>query len=92
MSDELDELGDDSQKNDKIVIADPLIMSTVGLVGDITEESANEVVFSLLMLHEKQSTDYLNTVLSMQEEELNNLSEEDLMQLDPPMKCSVYTM
>ncbi len=91
MSDELDELGDDSQKNDKIVIADPLIMSTVGLVGDITEESANEVVFSLLMLHEKQSTDYLNTVLSMQEEELNNLSEEDLMQLKPNIDFYIST-
>ena len=92
MSEELDELETGaSEKSEQIVIADPLIMSTVGLVGDITESASNEIIFSLLILHEKQSTDYLTTILSMDEEEVNDLSEEDLGLMKPNIDFYIST-
>jgi len=92
MSEEMDELeAGTAGKTEKVVIADPLIMSTVGLVGDITEESSNEVIFSMLLLHEKQSTDYLTTILSMGEEEVKDLSEEDLSLLKPNIDFYIST-
>jgi ATP-dependent Clp protease protease subunit len=75
MSEELEETED---KVERSVILDPMIMSTVGLMGDLTEEASNEVIFSLLMLHEKQSMDYLGTVLSLNEEELEKTNLEEL--------------
>ena len=72
MSDNMDELESAvPSKPEKAVVVDPLIMSTIGLVGDITEESSNEVIFSLLLLHEKQSSDYLKTIFSLEKEELD---------------------
>ena len=92
MSDNMDELENVvSDKVEKAVVADPLIMSTVGLVGDITEESSNEVIFSLLLLHEKQSTDYLTTILSMDKEEVENLSEEELGSIKPNIDFYIST-
>jgi ATP-dependent Clp protease protease subunit len=75
MSEELEETED---KIERTAILDPMIMSTVGLMGDLTEEASNEVIFSLLMLHEKQSMDYLGTVLSLNEEELEKTNLEEL--------------
>ena len=92
MSENLDELELEAAANtEKAVVADPLIMSTVGLIGDITEESSNEVTFSLLLLHEKQSTDYLTTILGMNEEQVNSLSEQDLNELRPNIDFYIST-
>ena len=92
MSDNMDELESVvPSKAEKAVVVDPLIMSTIGLVGDITEESSNEVIFSLLLLHEKQSSDYLKTVLSMDKEELESLTDEELADMKPNIDFYIST-
>jgi len=92
MSDNMDELESAvPSKADKAVVVDPLIMSTIGLVGDITEESSNEVIFSLLLLHEKQSSDYLKTVFSMEKEELESLTDEELADMKPNIDFYIST-
>ena len=92
MSENTDELESmDSDKSEQAVIADPLVMSTVGLIGDITEETSNEVTFSLLLLHEKQSTDYLTTILSMDKEEVEKLSEEEISLMKPNIDFYIST-
>lgn len=92
MSENMDELETTaSDKPEKVVVADPLIMSTVGLVGDITEESSNEVIFSLLLLHEKQTSDYLTAVLGMGEDQLSDLSEQDLAEMKPNIDFYIST-
>ena len=92
MSDNMDELESAvPNKPEKAVVVDPLIMSTIGLVGDITEESSNEVIFSLLLLHEKQSSDYLKTIFSLEKEELDNLTDEDLADMKPNIDFYIST-
>lgn len=92
MSDNMDELESAvPSKPEKAVVVDPLIMSTIGLVGDITEESSNEVIFSLLLLHEKQSSDYLKTIFSLEKEELDNLTDEDLADMKPNIDFYIST-
>jgi ATP-dependent Clp endopeptidase proteolytic subunit ClpP len=92
MSDNMDELESAvPSKPEKAVVVDPLIMSTIGLVGDITEESSNEVIFSLLLLHEKQSSDYLKTIFSLEKEELDKLTDEDLADMKPNIDFYIST-
>ena len=92
MSDNMDELERAvPSKPEKAVVVDPLIMSTIGLVGDITEESSNEVIFSLLLLHEKQSSDYLKTIFSLEKEELDKLTDEDLADMKPNIDFYIST-
>ena len=92
MSDNMDELESAvPDKAEKAVVADPLVMSTIGLIGDITEESSNEVIFSLLLLHEKQSSDYLKTIFSLDKEELDNLTDEDLADMKPNIDFYIST-
>lgn len=92
MSDNMDELESAvPDKAEKAVVADPLVMSTIGLIGDITEESSNEVIFSLLLLHEKQSSDYLKTIFSLDKEELDNLADEDLADMKPNIDFYIST-
>jgi len=92
MFDNMDELESAvPSKPEKAVIVDPLIMSTIGLVGDITEESSNEVIFSLLLLHEKQSSDYLKTIFSLEKEELDNLTDEALADMKPNIDFYIST-
>ena len=39
--------------------------STIALIGDINEDTSNEVIFSLLLLKQKNTEEYLTTVLSI---------------------------
>jgi ATP-dependent Clp endopeptidase proteolytic subunit ClpP len=92
MSDDLDVVESaPAEKSGKSVMADPMIMSTVGLIGDINEDTSNEVTFSLLMLHEKKTTDYLSMILDMDKETLDELSEEDLESLKPNIDFYIST-
>ena len=92
MSDDLDVVESaPAEKSGKSVMADPMIMSTVGLIGDINEDTSNEVTFSLLMLHEKKTTDYLSMILGMDKEALDELSEEDLESLKPNIDFYIST-
>ena len=92
MSDDLDDVESvPAEKSGKSVMADPMIMSTVGLIGDINEDSSNEVTFSLLMLHEKKTTDYLSMILNMDKETLDELSKEDLESLKPNIDFYIST-
>ena len=92
MSEEMDELeATPVEKPASAVIADPMVLSTIGLIGDINEDSSNEVTFSLLMLHEKQATDYVGTVLSMGEEKIKELSDEELEALRPNIDFYIST-
>ena len=92
MSDDLDVVESaPAEKSGKSVMADPMIMSTVGLIGDINEDTSNEVTFSLLMLHEKKTTDYLSMILGMDKEALDELSEEDIESLKPNIDFYIST-
>ena len=59
---------------------DPMNFSTIALIGDINEDTSNEVIFSLLLLKQKNTEEYLTTVLSMDKEQL---SETDLEEIKP---------
>jgi len=92
MSENMDELEITvPSKPEKVAVTDPLIMSTVGLIGDITEESSSEVIFSLLLLLEKQTNDYLTTVLGMSEDQLRGLSEHELAEMKPNIDFYIST-
>ena len=92
MSDDLDVVESaPAEKTGKPVIADPMLMSTIGLIGDITEDTSNEVTFSLLMLHEKKTTDYIGTVLEMGEEKINELTDEEFDMLKPNIDFYIST-
>jgi len=70
------------------VSLDPVNFSTIALIGDISEETSNEVVFSLLLLRQKNTEEYLTTVLSMDEEQLG---EQDLQQIKPNIDFYIST-
>ena len=92
MSDNMDELENAvPDKAEKTVVVAPLVMSTIGLIGDITEESSNEVIFSLLMLHETQSSDYLKTIISLDKEELDSLTDERGAAMEPNIDFYIST-
>jgi len=91
MPEELEELESDESKNQKSIAADPLTFNTIGLMGDVTEENANDLVFSLLLLNEKLSSDYLSTLLSMHREELEQLTEEQVADSKPNIDFYIST-
>ena len=70
------------------VSLDPVNFSTIALIGDIGEDTSNEVIFSLLLLKQKNTEEYLTTVLSMDEEQL---SEQDLQQIKPNIDFYIST-
>ena len=65
MSEELEQADLVKSENKKVVTVDPLTFNTIGLMGDVTEENANELVFSLLLLDEKLTSEYIASILSM---------------------------
>jgi len=67
---------------------DPTNFSTIALIGDINEDTSNEVIFSLLLLKQKNTEEYLTTVLSMDKEQL---SETDLEEIKPNIDFYVST-
>lgn len=54
---------------ESLVLADPGALNTIGLIGDVTEETSNELIFSLLMMKEKQELDYYTALAVSQAEE-----------------------
>ena len=43
-------------------------LSAIGLVGDVTEEVSNDIIFSLLLISDKQNKEY-ESILSLAQEE-----------------------
>lgn len=91
MTEETEEQELSESKSQKSIVADPLSFNTIGMMGDVTEENANDLVFSLLLLNEKLSTDYLNNILSMPKEEIEQLSEEQIAELKPNIDLYIST-
>jgi len=91
MSEELEQADLDKSENKKVVTVDPLTFNTIGLMGDVTEENANELVFSLLLLDEKLTSEYIASILSMPEKELESLTEEQLAELKPNIDLYIST-
>ena len=58
--------------------AEESLMSSIALIGDVTEETSNDLIFGLLLLHEKNSNDYLKALLEMTEEQTEEISLESL--------------
>jgi len=48
-----------------LVLTDTVNLNTIGLIGDVTEGTSNEIIFSLLLLHESQKADYLNALAAI---------------------------
>jgi ATP-dependent Clp protease protease subunit len=67
---------------------DPANLSTIAMIGDISEETSNEVIFSLLLLKQKNTDEYLTTVLSMSPEQLE---ETDLEKIKPNIDFYIST-
>tara|TARA_R110002074_G_scaffold395181_1_gene583337 strand:- start:31 stop:705 length:675 start_codon:yes stop_codon:yes gene_type:complete len=67
---------------------DPMSFSTIALIGDINEDTSNEVIFSLLLLKQKNTEEYLTTILSMDKEQLN---ETDLEEIKPNIDFYIST-
>lgn len=76
MSEEVEEV-ETAAKEPKSVSED-LVMSSIALVGDVTEESSNDIIFALLMLSEKNSNEYLRTLMEMSEEQIEDIGIESL--------------
>ena len=91
MSEELEQADLVKSENKKVVTVDPLTFNTIGLMGDVTEENANELVFSLLLLDEKLTSEYIASILSMSEKELESLTEEQLAELKPNIDLYIST-
>lgn len=91
MSEELEQADLVKSENKKVVTVDPLTFNTIGLMGDVTEENANELVFSLLLLDEKLTSEYIASILSMPEKELESLTEEQLAELKPNIDLYIST-
>jgi len=85
---EEEDKGPESKESKAVVTLDPVNFSTIALIGDISEETSNEVLFSLLLLKQKNTEEYLTTVLSMDEEQL---SEQDLQQIKPNIDFYIST-
>lgn len=62
--------------------------SSLALIGDITEVTSNEIIYSLLMLSEKQTNDYLSIILNSSHEELE---QKDLQELKPSINFYIST-
>ena len=60
---------EDTELVRSVVLAEPSTLNTIGLIGDVTEDTSNEVIFSLLLLHDKLKTDYLNSLASVSSEQ-----------------------
>ena len=71
-----------------VISLDPVNFSTIALIGDIGEDTSNEVIFSLLLLKQKNTDEYLGTILSMDEEQLE---EQDLNQIKPNIDFYIST-
>jgi ATP-dependent Clp endopeptidase proteolytic subunit ClpP len=91
MSEELEQADLVKSESKKVVTVDPLTFNTIGLMGDVTEENANELVFSLLLLDEKLTSEYIASILSMPEKELESLTEEQLAELKPNIDLYIST-
>jgi ATP-dependent Clp protease protease subunit len=52
-------------------------LNSIALIGNLTEEVSNQVIFSLLLLKERQTADYLTTILSLDEEEADKINLEE---------------
>ena len=59
--------GPENKTPNGAVAVDPMGFNTIALIGDISEDTSNEVVYSLLLLKQKNAEEYLTTVLSMDE-------------------------
>ena len=91
MAEELEQADLVKSENKKLVTVDPLTFNTIGLMGDVTEENANELVFSLLLLDDRLTSDYITNILSMSEGELETLTEEQLAELKPNIDLYIST-
>lgn len=80
--------GEDPMQETGPETAKPQLISTVGLVGDLTEESANEILSSFLLLRDIQTTEYLDAVMPLTEEEA---TEELLQELKPNIDFYIST-
>jgi ATP-dependent Clp protease, protease subunit len=80
--------GPENKTPNGAVAVDPMGFNTIALIGDISEDTSNEVVYSLLLLKQKNAEEYLTTVLSMDEEQLN---ENDLEQIKPNIDFYIST-
>jgi len=63
-------------------------VSSLALIGDLTEEISNEVIFSLLVLSEEKTASYLNSIMSLDKEELE---ETDIEELRPNINFYIST-
>ena len=79
-----------SQGKEKILI-DSSFLNKIGLMGDVNEENANEIVFSLLLQNEKLSSDYIETILNLTDEEVNSLSDAEFAELKPNIEFYIST-
>ena len=80
--------GPENKTPNGAVAVDPMGFNTIALIVDISEDTSNEVVYSLLLLKQKNAEEYLTTVLSMDEEQLN---ENDLEQIKPNIDFYIST-
>jgi len=80
--------GEEHMRETESEATKPQLISTVGLVGDLTEESANEILSSFLLLRDIQTTEYLDAVMSLTEEEA---TEELLQELKPNIDFYIST-
>jgi len=80
--------GEEHMRESESEATKPQLISTVGLVGDLTEESANEILSSFLLLRDIQTTEYLDAVMSLTEEEA---TEELLQELKPNIDFYIST-
>tara|TARA_R100001509_G_C4838363_1_gene205686 strand:+ start:77 stop:733 length:657 start_codon:yes stop_codon:yes gene_type:complete len=65
-------------------------LSAIGLVGDVTEEVSNDIIFSLLLISDKQNKEY-ESILSLAQEEEATIPEELVESLKPNVDFYIST-
>tara|TARA_Y100000592_G_scaffold85659_1_gene138004 strand:+ start:600 stop:1256 length:657 start_codon:yes stop_codon:yes gene_type:complete len=65
-------------------------LSAIGLVGDVTEEVSNDIIFSLLLISDKQNKEY-ESILSLAQEEDATIPEELTESLKPNVDFYIST-
>lgn len=79
MSDEIDDQEVDSEKPiEAAQVSTSVEMETIALIGDVTESSANEIIFSLLVHREKKLSDRLISLINQQLSEDSSEEEEEI--------------
>jgi ATP-dependent Clp endopeptidase proteolytic subunit ClpP len=76
MPEQVDEELEAVRSTSSNILVDPTSLNAIALIGDVSEETTNDIVYAMLLLNRKNTDEYLTTVLMMEKEELEEIDVE----------------